>query len=524
MLFQLVVQVRSAVVPFSSKQIEKLTKDCHDNDLSCTMLKVDTFLAEGGTFCGQGDAACLKEQLTTNIKSLHPPYSQYVPVLRTHFFDSVDPEMVASPVQSLVFKKLKHIIKDDESKLKVFRYDAKAALTKFPGMLTDSKGRRNRRTVSEDSAFCIKQIESSTNLTMMACEHELLVHRILFCSTYLYMAFDPTLSGKSGNIWNQASFEDLSDSLISYDNNGDDSSGGNEHKDYIEDSNDDMIQSNDTEAVLANMQLVHQDGHTIGVSDQCFANLVDQIVDETLPTNTVELPSASFVCEDPNDYRGDLLTSYGRMSCDKAIYTLMGVRPFPLDVNNLKADSCNENLMSPVGTFFNDTVQLGVLILSAGQQCCTHGAKNPVCNEWGMTTLAIKTGNVTNDDDTPSEGDFSWDNYRHMYNNGEAWVVPVIVMFSLLVCVALCIIWAGARRSAEGSAQLSSLVRSDQSHQLFASPPPFRTTHMVLNESPDSSRKHSPRKSYRQSMAEIGLQEIMQESPNTIRYKRDSMI
>jgi len=397
--------VNSAVVPDSAAT-------CDPSDIGClAMIALDIAAQEDRTTdnCATDDLRCQRQQLVAQLQSMEKPYSQYIPVNS----------------KSLRMEKVEKAAQD--STLKKGRYNTKAR-KQDPNLSRSLK--RNRRNAE---SYCQKKNQSSATDIMHKCEYNLLVHRILYCSTYLYLDNDVKNQANAGSGSNFVEFENFSDELLTYAEDDDTDEGVDE--DYwfnvteLEEYLDDDAGG---EVGLDELELISQTDHTIGVQSTCFANLVDLIIDTSKATNNVTLPSPSFVCNVATEYVGDTLTTYGRMTCDKAIHTLMGMRPFDLDVTNLSISSCDKQLLNPVGEFFNDTIKLGELILSAGKQCCLYEALNPVCDDWDTQ------GSVSNcTGETDGEDTFNWSVYWALYDHGEAWVVPImellIIIFILVV-------------------------------------------------------------------------------------------
>lgn len=409
--------VNSAVVPDSAAT-------CDPSDIGClAMIALELAASEDRRTdnCATDDLRCQRQQLVAQLQSMEKPYSQYIPVANGGS---------GLGSKSLRLEKVEKAAKD--STLKKGRYNALVARNKYPNFSRSLK--RNRRATD---TYCAQKNQTTATDTLQKCEYNLLVHRILYCSTYLYLdndIKDQANRGGSGSPSDFIEFEHFSDSLLTYTDDGVDDDA--KPDDYWWNVTElELYLDDDAEVAnmtLAEYELISQEDHTIGVQSTCFANLVDLLIDEKLPTNNVDLPNPSFVCGAPEDYVGSTLTTYGRMSCDKAIATLMGMRPFSLDVTNLSISSCDKQLLNPVGEFFNDTIKLGELILSAGKQCCLYEALNPVCNDWDMF------GSVNNcTAETDGADTFNWSDYWALYDHGEAWVVPImellIIIFILLV-------------------------------------------------------------------------------------------
>jgi len=392
---------------------------CANGDFGCVAAKAIEAKANGFKFCKEDDYECQLQNLITSVQSLKPPFNQYMPVYSNKSVvdftkvKTVKDKFTKKDMQSM---QVVHSNKVQNQKIqasKLFRNRNRRQGT----LPTDTNDKKT-------DEYCLQWF----NETRYHCEYKLLQQRVLFCATYLYMKEDT--KGEKYNL-EMANLAD-DDTFMYY--NDDDLTVG-----------DDTILGDDDVAPTVDpdeMNWFFEDDHAVGVSDDCFVNLVNLMVSEKIPKSDYTMPKPSFVCAKDEHYDGEALTNFGQLDCDDAIQTLLGLQTFDMKASEITSTWCGLPLTDPVGKFFNETITLGSLIITAGAACCGgyHGQRhiwgNPVCDQWLLDSQELKLIPTGEPVDIHS-GTFSWTAYWKQYNNAEAWVVPCVFLLGVIGVVLM---------------------------------------------------------------------------------------
>jgi len=469
-------------------------------DFGCAVRAVKGFQADGGTFCENDDFLCHKNELVAQIHAMQKPYAQYVPIVRQKVdngtkivsfkkWEEADQEVAtrantkSSPMRLLGNS---HFREEDYRKRREGvpaegeqtpapggggeqpavggeqtpmnetpmnetpmnpQFPTPAPTTRAPTTPAPSGSPSSSPTTTHeaDGIWCDQRnadlLEADPNATLVdrfECELYMLQHRILYCSSYLYLvddAEDYHLENKEDSSGSGSGslgyvIEPYSNLYVYFPDGSLDLVKTQELMEYMRETTG----QNEWERNA----LLNQGDHIIGVSEGCFADLVDLVTTQKMGINKAELPSPSFVCQLPQLFKPMAPTQYGQMECEQAIFSLMGLNPFEIsNTSGLTADQCNHPLSTPVGEFFKDVIKVGSLVLSAGRQCCEKYQDAPggshTCDEWGKDPKNFKSSSDNSTDVVGSNGSFQWSDYWSMYDHGEAYLVPIIVFIVMMV-------------------------------------------------------------------------------------------